>query len=83
MSCSVGRRLGSDPALLWLWYRLAATVLNGLLAWEPKYAAGVALKRQGKKKKIDSMSLIAILTQKSVNLTNQQKLSKIKKIFKK
>ena len=25
MSCGVGRRCGSDPALLWLWLRLAAT----------------------------------------------------------
>ena len=27
MSCGVGRRLGSDPALLWLWCRPAATAL--------------------------------------------------------
>ena len=26
VSCSVGHRHGSDPALLWLWQRLAATV---------------------------------------------------------
>ena len=31
-----------DPAWLWLWYRLAATALNGPLAWEPPYATGVA-----------------------------------------
>ena len=24
MSCGVGHRHGSDPALLWLWHRLAA-----------------------------------------------------------
>ena len=24
VSCGVGHRLGSDPALLWLWHRLAA-----------------------------------------------------------
>ena len=28
MSCGVGHRLGSDPALLWLWCRPAATALN-------------------------------------------------------
>ena len=32
--------------LLWLWHRLAATALIRSLAWEPPYAASVALKRQ-------------------------------------
>ena len=27
VSCAVGCRHGSDPALLWLWYRLAAVAL--------------------------------------------------------
>ena len=27
MSCDVGHRCSSDPALLWLWHRLAATAL--------------------------------------------------------
>ena len=52
MSCGVGRRRGSDPALLWLWHRLAATAPIGPLAWEPPYAAGAAqemAKRQKKK----------------------------------
>jgi len=47
MSCGVGRR-HSDPVLLWLWRRLAATALIRPLAWEPPYAAGMAL-RNGKK----------------------------------
>ena len=53
MSCGVGRRHGSDPILLWLGCRPAATALIGPLAWEPPCAAGVALKdkRQKKKKK--------------------------------
>ena len=38
-----------DPALLWLWRRLVATAPIRLLAWEPPYAAGAALKRQKKK----------------------------------
>ena len=43
MSCGVGRRCSSDPALLWLWCRpVAATALIGHLAWEPPYAAGAA-----------------------------------------
>ena len=50
MSCGVGRRYGLDPALLWLWYRSVATAPIRPLAWEPPYAAGVALKRQKTKK---------------------------------
>ena len=54
MSCGVGRRRGLELVLLWLWLwsRPAATVLIGLVAWEPSYAVGVTLKRQKKKKKI-------------------------------
>ena len=48
--CGVGHRHGSDPALLWLWHRPAATAMNGPLAWELLYAADAALKRQKKKK---------------------------------
>ena len=51
MSCDVGRRCRSDPALLWLWRRLTATTPIRLLAWEPPYAMGAVLKRQKKKKK--------------------------------
>ena len=51
MSCGVGRRCGSDPALLWLWHRPAATALIRPLAWELPYASGAALKRQKTKKK--------------------------------
>ena len=53
MSCGVGRRRGLDPALLWLWRRLAATALIQPLAWEPPYAIGAAqemVKRPKKKK---------------------------------
>ena len=42
VSCGVGHRRGSDPALLWLWRRLAATAPIRLLAWAPPYAAGAA-----------------------------------------
>ena len=52
MSCGVGRRCGSDPALLWLWCRPVATALIRPLAWEPSYALGAALeKAKGQKKK--------------------------------
>ena len=51
MSCGVGRRLGSDPTLLWFWCRLGAEAPTGPLAWELPYAAGAALKRQKDKNK--------------------------------
>ena len=55
MSYGLGCRRGSDLALLWLWYRLAAAVLIQPLAYaaggELPYAAGGALKRQKKKKR--------------------------------
>ena len=52
VSCGVGCRRSSDPALLWLWRRPVATAPIGPLAWEPPYAAGAAqeiAKRQKKK----------------------------------
>ena len=57
VSCGVGRRGSSDPALLWLWRRLAVIAPVGPLAWEPPYAVGAAqemAKRQ--KKKIKTIS---------------------------
>ena len=55
MSCGIGHRCGSDPALLWLWLwlwcRLAAVAPFRPLAWEPPYASGTALKSKKKKKK--------------------------------
>ena len=37
--------------MLWLWCRLSAVALIRLLAWEPPYAMGVALKSHTKKSK--------------------------------
>ena len=51
MSCGVGCRRVSDPVLLWLWYRPAATALIEPLAWEPPYTAGATLKKKKRKKK--------------------------------
>ena len=45
MSCGIGRRHGSDLALLWLWHRPAATILIRPLAWELPCATGAALKK--------------------------------------
>ena len=50
VSCGVGHKHGSDPALLWLWCRLAATAPIRPLAWEPPYAAGAALEKDKKEK---------------------------------
>jgi len=50
VSCGGGHRGSSDPTLLWLWHRLAATALIGPLAWEPPYATGAGLEKDKKKK---------------------------------
>ena len=59
MSCGVGRRQGSDPVLLWLWHRPAATGPIRPLAWEPPYAHRCGLKKtkKGKKEKEKSQIL--------------------------
>jgi len=51
VSCGVGCRCGSDPALLWLWRRLAATAPIRPLAWEPPHATEVALEMAKKTKR--------------------------------
>ena len=49
MSYGVGRRRGSDSALLWLWHRQVATAPIRPLIWEPPYAAGAALGKKNLK----------------------------------
>ena len=68
MSCGVDHRLGSDPVLLWLWHRPAATAPIGVLAWELPYAASVALKNKKpkKKKKLKKGLLLQKTTAKKV-----------------
>ena len=46
MSYGVGCRCGSDLALLWLWYRLAAAAPIRPLAWELPYAAVSVMAQQ-------------------------------------
>ena len=46
MSCGIGQRWGSEPAILWLWRRPAGVALTRPLVREPPHAASVALKRQ-------------------------------------
>ena len=54
MSCGVDCRCGSDPEwlCLWLWCRPAAASPIRPLAWEPPYAAGAALEKIKRKKKM-------------------------------
>ena len=51
VSCGVGHRCSSDPALLWLWCRPGAAAPIGPLAWEPPYAVVAAQKIAKKIKK--------------------------------
>ena len=57
MSCGVGHRRGSDhtrgsdPTLLWQWYKLVATAPIRPLAWEPPYARGAVLEKTKRPKK--------------------------------
>ena len=51
MSCTVGRRYSSDPALLWLWHRLATAAQIQPIPWELPYAAGEGLKKSKTKQK--------------------------------
>ena len=46
----MGRRCGSDLALLWLWHSTAAAALIRPLAREPRYASGTALEKAKDKK---------------------------------
>ena len=72
MSRGVRCRYSSDPMLLWVWRRPAATAAIRPLPWEPPYAAGVALemaKRQKKKKnyfKVSNRRKLPSLIQRAV-----------------
>ena len=52
MSCGVGHRCSSDPKLLWLCCRLAATAPISPQAWEPPYAIGATLEKAKRQKYI-------------------------------
>ena len=57
MSCGIGRRRSSDPALLWLWRRAAATAPIRPLAWEPPYAARAAIEKAKRQKQTKHIPL--------------------------
>ena len=54
MSCGVGHRCCSDPALLWLWCRPVATALIRPLAWEAPDAAGVVIEKAKRQKQTNT-----------------------------
>ena len=59
MSCGVGCRHGSDPALPW---HKSAVVPIQPQTWEPPYAVGVALKRKKEKDTCTRMFTAALFT---------------------
>jgi len=86
MSCGVGCRRSSDPTLLWLCCRLAATALIRPLAWEPPYAAGVALekmKRQKKEKKkeMNHLGVYNFVALRIVTVLHNRQLPLLPNIF--
>ena len=56
MSYGVGHRCGSDPVLLWIWCRLAATALIRPLAWEFPCAVSAAVEKTKRQKKMRNMN---------------------------
>ena len=78
MSCGVGCRHGSDPALLWLWCRPTATALIRPLAWEPPYAVGAAkeiAKRQKKQKTKNKKTGVPVVAQWLTNPTRNHEVA--------
>ena len=75
MSCGIGHRHGSDPALLW--HRRAATDPIRPLAWEPPYAVGAALKSKEKNPrhlKIQNDDVVPVVVQWLTNLTRNHEV---------
>ena len=50
VSCGVGHRCSLDLEIPWLWHRPAAITPIRPLAWEPPYAAGIALEKTKRQK---------------------------------
>ena len=76
MSCDIDHRHSLDPALLWLWRRLATAAPIGPLAWEPQMLwMWPSREKSQKKKKQDSMQAqilcLAFMHPKSI----QQKIT--------
>ena len=66
-SCGIGGRRGSDPALLWLWCRPAATALTLPLAWDLPHATGAAPpQKKHTQKKLKMVNIICISPQQKI-----------------
>ena len=75
MSCGVGCRRVSDPALLWLWCTPAARAPIRSLAWEPPWAAGSG-PRKGKKTEKKKKTKTEFLQVQSIHLLRSKVASK-------
>ena len=88
MSCGVGGRCSSDPALLLLWRRPVATAPIRPLAWEPPYAMAAAqemAKRQKNEKKREHILFKLYCSSLNVykivkNICSQRSLNKFHKL---
>ena len=92
VSCGVGRRHGSDLALLCLWRKSAATASIQPLAWELPFAMGVALKKKKREREkitnhkfclisFFSPSFSAFLSSGCLSLSTIHKPNKLWKIY--
>ena len=72
LSCVVGCRCASDPALLWLWCRPAAIAVIRPLAWEPPHAAAGAAQEMAKrqKKKRANICILTVLLNSDVKFSD-------------
>ena len=75
MSCGVGCRSGSDPALLWLWRRLVAMAPIRPLAWEPPYAVEAAEEIAKKKNLLKNFQGVPVVAQWLTNPTRNHEVS--------
>ena len=71
VSWGVGRRRGSDPVLLWLWWRPAAAAPIRPLAWEPPYAAGVALEKAKRQTNNNNKKLALLWSSRRGTVVNE------------
>ena len=72
----VGCRCGSDPVLLWLWRRPAATAPIQPLAWEPPYVTGAAQEMAKRKKKKNCKNLgVPVVAQWLTNPTRNHEVA--------
>ena len=78
MSCGLGRGLGLDPMLMWLWYRPAATALIQPLAREPPHGAVQKKKKIKKRKKEIHYKIITQHTRAYICVKVKQKFQEIK-----